>query len=156
MRPCSRRVAAVFQAIAAGMITPSPRISAAVAMPITFPETPANAPPANPSCIGAVVRITSSIDRPRPVRSGPPITETIPTLAVTALLHDLPTAIARLPTRAGSLAAFAGATSMPSARTSASPVAGSHPCSSPSSERPSCVRTRRPSSRPNARALVIT
>ena len=39
-------------------------------------------PPAKPSCTGAVMRITRSSDRPRPVRSGPPITATIPALAV--------------------------------------------------------------------------
>ena len=47
-----------------------------------------NAPPAKPSCIGAVVRSTWSMARRRPVASGPPITETIPALAVTALLHE--------------------------------------------------------------------
>ena len=62
-------------AMSAGMITPSPRISAAVAMPISAPVTSTNAPPAKPSCIGAVVRITRSIARPRPVRSGPPMTD---------------------------------------------------------------------------------
>jgi len=79
----------------AGMTTPRPRIAAAVAMPISAPDVSRNAPPANPSCIGAVVRITSSIARRRPVGSGPPMTETMPALAVTALLHERATASAR-------------------------------------------------------------
>src|SRR5260370_729399 len=155
MWPCSRRAAAVFQAIDAGMMTPSPRIAAAVAMPINFPETSMKAPPANPSCIGAVVRMTSSIERPRPVRSGPPITETIPMLAVTELLHDRAIAIARLPTRTFSPVA-SGAASRPGTFSSARPVAGSQPCNCASSGRPSCVRTRKPSARPSAQAFVIT
>ena len=67
MRPCSRMWAAVGQAIDAGMTTPSPLISAAVVTPRSAPEVSTNAPPANPSCIGAVVRSTCSIARRRPV-----------------------------------------------------------------------------------------
>jgi hypothetical protein len=40
------------------MTTPSPRIDTAVVMPISAPSLFTNAPPANPSCIGAVVRMT--------------------------------------------------------------------------------------------------
>ena len=68
-------------------------------MPISPPAVSRNAPPAKPSCIGAVVRITWSIARRRPVGSGPPITETMPALAVTTLLHERATASARWPTR---------------------------------------------------------
>ncbi len=39
--------------------------------------------------------MTRSIVRPRPVASGPPMTETIPVVAVIALLQDRPTATAR-------------------------------------------------------------
>ena len=46
---------------------------------------------------------------------------------VTAVLHDLPTAIARLPTRAGSPACFAGSMFKPEVRKSARPFAGSQP-----------------------------
>src|SRR5947209_8446025 len=81
------------------MTTPSPRMAAAVAMPTSAPTVSRNAPPAKPSCIGAVVRMTSSIARRRPVGNGPPITETMPALAVMTLLHERATASARWPTR---------------------------------------------------------
>src|ERR671912_697156 len=93
--------AAAGQAIEAGITTPSPLISAAVVTPTSAPDVSTNAPPANPSCIGAVVRSTCAIARRRPVGRGPAITDTIPALAVTELLHDRARAIARCPTRAG-------------------------------------------------------
>ena len=83
----------------AGMTTPRPRIAAAVVIPMTSPEAPTKAPPAKPSCMGAVVRKTCSIDRRRPVGSGPPMMATMPALAVTTLLHERATATARWPTR---------------------------------------------------------
>ncbi len=70
-------------------------MDAAVAIPSNPPLVSTNAPPANPSCIGADVRITWSMARWRPVGSGPPITDTMPALAVTALLHERATASAR-------------------------------------------------------------
>ena len=76
-------------------------MAAAVVRPMSAPSVSRNAPPEKPSCIGAVVRITWSIARRRPVGSGPPMTATTPALAVTALLHDRATARARCPTRAG-------------------------------------------------------
>ena len=68
-----------------------------------------NAPPEKPSCIGAVVRITWSMARRRPVGSGPPMTETMPALAVTALLHERAMASARWPTRAAARRGASGA-----------------------------------------------
>ena len=63
-------------------------MAAAVVTPRSAPVVSTNAPPAKPSCIGAVVRSTWSMARRRPVASGPPMTETMPALAVTALLHE--------------------------------------------------------------------
>ena len=84
----------LFHAIAAGMTTARPRMCATVPTPITRPDASITAPPANPSCSGAVTRMTCSSSRPRPVRNGPPMTATMPALAVSALLHDRATASA--------------------------------------------------------------
>ena len=69
--PRSRTCAAVAHAIAAGMATSKPRIAAAVETPITPPVASSTGPPAKPSCIGTVVRITCSIRAaaPGPQRS---------------------------------------------------------------------------------------
>ena len=83
----------------------------AVVIPRRRPCVSRNAPPENPSCIGAVVLITCSIDPRRPVGSGPPMTATMPALAVTALLHDRATARAMWPTLAET--SDAGNASMP-------------------------------------------
>src|SRR4029077_6600128 len=104
---------------------PRPRMAAAVAIPIRPPLASRNAPPANPSCIGALVRITWSIARRRPVGSGPPITDTIPALAVTALLHDRAPERARWPTRAVPDDGAIAPTPRPATRRTARLVVGS-------------------------------
>jgi hypothetical protein len=92
--PVLEHVAAVFHAIAVGMTTKAAdghgRGDADEAAR-RVDERAAG----KPSCIGAVVRITSSIERRRPVGSGPPMMDTTPALAVTALLHDRAIASAR-------------------------------------------------------------
>ena len=125
-------------------------------MPSSPPDVSMNAPPANPSCIGAVVRNTWSIARRRPVGSGPPITDTMPALAVTTLLHERATASARWPTRGLAAAGAIGFVPRSATRSTARLVVGSQPASSASSVRPSSRRTCRPSSRPSARTVVST
>ncbi len=102
-------------------------------MPINVREALTIAPPANPSCIGAVTRKTREISRRRPVRSGPPTIATMPTLAVTALLHDLAIAVITSPGRGSpSAVASGGRLWGVLVRITAIPVAGSHPASSAS------------------------
>ena len=123
------------------MATSKPRISAPVEIATTRPVASKTGPPANPSCIGAVVRMTCSIDRRRPVRSGPPMTAMMPALAVMALLHERATAMAICPTRGVTSDCRAGVRPRPGARNTASPVAGSQPASSASTGRPSSALT---------------
>src|SRR5262245_53250763 len=103
----------------AGITTRSPRIDVDVATPSNPPLVLRNAPPAKPSCIGAVVRITWSMARRGPVGNGPPMTDTIPELAVTTLLQDRATAMARLPTRAGACARLIAFALRPGTRSTA-------------------------------------
>src|SRR6185437_14799605 len=68
---------------------------------VSRPTASTNAPPVNPPCISADVRMISGMARPRPVGSGPPTIETTPRLAVRPLLHERPIANERCPARAG-------------------------------------------------------
>ena len=84
------------------------------------------------------------------------MTAMIPALAVTALLHDRPTAITMFPTRGGSSVTAAAARSNPLTLRTAKLVAGSQPASSASCSTPSWRRTRTPSPRPSAEAIATT
>ena len=76
--------------------------------------------------LGADVRITCSIERRRPVGSGPPMIDTNPLVTVRALLHDRASASATSPTLGSSPGANGGS---PRRGTFSATrrVAGSHP-----------------------------
>jgi len=80
--------AAAFHESTPGLTTPRPRIAADVAMPISPParvDERASAKAVRASAPSADHLIDRAM---RPVGSGPPITETLPALAVRRLLHD--------------------------------------------------------------------